>query len=71
METIFGGCLLGLFLALVSTRLLQASLYHVGRFDPITILVVSLGLLAVELFAAYWPAHKATKVDPMVALRYE
>jgi predicted permease len=65
------GCGLGLALSLVTTRLLQASLYHVSRFDIPTTVLVSVLLLGVALFAAYWPARRAAKVDPMVALRYE
>src|SRR4029077_11947001 len=64
-------CGLGLALSWLATRLLQASLYHVSRFDlPPTVMVAVL-LLGVALFAAYWPARRAAKVDPMVALRYE
>lgn len=66
-----GGCALGFLLSLLASRILQASLYHVNRFDLPTMLLVPLLLLSVALFAAYWPARKATQVDPMVALRYE
>jgi predicted permease len=65
------GCGLGLALSLFATRLLQANLYHVSRFDAPTIVLVSALLLSVALFAAYWPARRAANVDPMVALRYE
>ena len=66
-----GGCVLGLLLSVLASRLLASSLYHVSRFDPSTMLLVPLLLLGVALFAAYWPARRATQVDPMVALRNE
>jgi len=70
-ELAAGGCGIGLILSFFASRLLQASLYQVSRFDRPTIALVALLLLSVALFAAYWPARRATKVDPMVALRYE
>jgi len=66
-----GGCLLGLVIAPVAARLLRSSLYQVSGFDPATMLLVLSFMLGVALAAAYWPARRAAKVDPMVALRYE
>jgi predicted permease len=66
-----GGCGIGLLLSVFASQLLQASLYQVSRFDGPTMVLVPLLLLTVALFAAYWPARRATRVDPMVALRYE
>jgi predicted permease len=66
-----GGCGIGLLLSVFATRLLQASLYQVSRFDWPTLVLLPLLLLSIALFAAYWPARRATQVDPMVALRYE
>ncbi len=62
---------IGLVLALALTRLMSGLLYEVSPQDPLTILGVALLLSAVALGASWLPARRATRVDPIVALRYE
>ena len=65
------GAVLGLAGALAVTSYLRSLLYGVTPSDPLTFLSVCLLLVAVGLAACYIPARRATRVDPMVALRYE
>ncbi len=61
----------GIIASLLLARLIVSQLYGVRPTDPLTFIVVSLLLVAIALLAAYIPARRAAKVDPMVALRYE
>jgi ABC-type lipoprotein release transport system permease subunit len=65
------GLLLGLPLAVAGARVLRFMLFGLGPGDPLAFAAAILGLAAVVLAASWIPARRATKIDPMVALRYE
>jgi putative ABC transport system permease protein len=65
------GVLGGIGASLALTRFMQSSLYGISRYDPLTLVLVSLLFTLVALTACYIPARRASRVDPMVALRYE
>jgi predicted permease len=71
MRLAVSGVALGLVVALALSRLLQGLIYNVSAADPLTFAAVGGMVLAVALLACYIPARRATRTDPMVALRAE
>ena len=67
---VIGGCM-GLVFAFVAARLMRSSLYGVGSADPLAFGGAALLLMLVALAAAYLPARRAARIDPMVAMRCE
>jgi len=65
------GIVIGVAAALVLARVMSSLLFGFGQSDVLTFAAVSIGALAVALLACYMPARRATKVDPLVALRNE
>jgi putative ABC transport system permease protein len=71
MVVVGAGIVIGLGAALALTRMIRALLYGIGATDLLTFTAVPITLATVALFACWFPARRAAKVDPNVALRYE
>jgi len=68
--TLIGG-VIGIFMALIGSQSVASLLYGINARDPVTFFAVSVLLATISGLASYLPARRATKVDPMVSLRYE
>jgi putative ABC transport system permease protein len=71
MTLTVAGITLGLIGSYGLTRLMRTLLFEVKPTDAMTFVAVSIALIAIALIACYIPARRATKIDPLVALRYE
>jgi putative ABC transport system permease protein len=71
MAAVLPGVVIGLAITLASTRVMKSLLFGVSATDPLTFVAIALSLTLVALLACWIPARRATRVDPMVALRCE
>jgi putative ABC transport system permease protein len=65
------GIVLGLAGGIAATRLLREQIWNVSPFDPLSFTLVSIVLLVVGIQACLWPALRAARIDPVIALRLE
>ena len=65
------GLAVGLVASVAGSRLLRYFLFGLSGIDPLTYVAVTVILIVASLLAAYLPARRATRIDPLVALRYE
>jgi predicted permease len=68
---LLAGIAAGSLVAIALGRLIEAQLFGVGRVDPLTLAAGSIGLGLVSMVAIWWPARRATRTDPVIALREE
>jgi len=71
MALVMAGVVIGLTSAIYTTRIAEGLLFQLRPTDPLTLAAASLLLIVIGTLAGYLPARRATKVDPMTALRYE
>ena len=71
LRLVITGVVVGIVAAFLLTRLLESMVYGVSPRDPLVFVLVSLVMIAVSLLACYVPARRASRVDPITALRYE
>jgi putative ABC transport system permease protein len=71
VRTALIGVSVGLVASLILTRTMRSLLFEVSPADPLTLTAVAILLLLLAMLASYIPARRATRVDPIVALRYE
>jgi putative ABC transport system permease protein len=71
MILVFAGAVVGVAVSVAVSRLISGLLFGISPTNVITFAIAAIGLIAVALLACYIPARRATKVDPLVALRYE
>lgn len=71
MKAVAPGLVIGLIGAFLATRFIQGMLYGIATIDPLTYVVTPAVILAVALLASLWPASRASRVDPMIAMRAE
>ena len=71
LKPVLAGAIVGVCGAFALTRLLSSMLFGVSPRDPLTFIAVAIFLILVTLFASYFPARRATRVNPMALLRHE
>ena len=71
LKLVLAGVVIGLIAAFLLTRVMSTLLFGVTPTDPLTFTIISAILILVALIASYIPARRATKVDPVIALRYQ